>query len=219
MLDIGCGTGVPAIVLARDFRRAHVDGYIDVRAATAGCARRNASTRAGVSGRIKFVGSEPAPCPSSEPAFDIVFSKDSLIHIPDKQALYAEVPLQSAEARAAGSRRNVGWPATMPLPTRTLPHYLELSHLDFAMATAAETATILRRRASPTSPPRPQQHGMCGRFPPTRSTCRSRGRCASRSSMSPARRPYAHWLQVRRMLAKSVANGSLRPTHLRGRKP
>ena len=30
---------------------------------------------------------------------------------------------------------------------------------------------------------------------------------------------YEHWLEVRRALAEAAAEGALRPTHLRGRKP
>ena len=33
----------------------------------------------------------PGPLPFADASFDIVFSKDALLHVPDKDALFAEI--------------------------------------------------------------------------------------------------------------------------------
>ena len=212
VLDIGCGAGGPAIVLARDFGADVV--CVDVEPQLLDHARQNAKA-AGMSGRIDFIRVEPGPLPFEADAFDIVFSKDSLIHIPDKQALYAGV---LRVLKPGGWLAASDWLAGEDAAADPdFAKYLELSHLDFAMATAAETANILREAGFADVAIRDRNAWYAG---------------LSASEVvqieGPLRQPiidvageetYAHWLQVRRMLARSVANGSLRPTHLRGRKP
>ncbi len=88
VLDIGCGTGGPAIVLAHDLG-ARVVG-IDVEPQLIDHARRHAD-RAGVGDRIDFRLVEPGSLPFAAEVFDVVFSKDALIHIADKQTLYFDI--------------------------------------------------------------------------------------------------------------------------------
>ena len=47
--------------------------------------------REGLSDRITFLKVKPGPFPLDDESFDVVFSKDAMIHIPDKAALFAEV--------------------------------------------------------------------------------------------------------------------------------
>lgn len=46
---------------------------------------------AGLTNRIGFVKAAPGPLPFPPCSFDVVYSKDSLVHIPDKAPLMAEV--------------------------------------------------------------------------------------------------------------------------------
>ncbi len=46
---------------------------------------------AGLADRIRSVCIEPGPLPFADASFDVVFSKDSIVQIPDKPALFAEV--------------------------------------------------------------------------------------------------------------------------------
>ena len=41
--------------------------------------------------RVSIRRVSPGPFPFEDGAFDVVFSKDSMIHIPDKRALYADI--------------------------------------------------------------------------------------------------------------------------------
>ena len=88
MLDIGCGTGGPAIVLARDFGAKMV--CVDVEEQLLARARRNAG-EAGVSERIEFKLVSLGPLPFDDGVFDMVFNKESMLHIPIKRALFADV--------------------------------------------------------------------------------------------------------------------------------
>ena len=40
---------------------------------------------------LDFVQAPPGPLPFADAAFDVVFSKDALLHVPDKDALFAEI--------------------------------------------------------------------------------------------------------------------------------
>ena len=45
----------------------------------------------GLSDNIRIILVEPGPFPFSDNSFDMVFTKDAMVHIPDKAALYREV--------------------------------------------------------------------------------------------------------------------------------
>src|SRR5262249_15059463 len=45
----------------------------------------------GLATRINYQLVEPGPLPFATESFDVVFSKDSIIHIPDKEAFFADV--------------------------------------------------------------------------------------------------------------------------------
>lgn len=53
-------------------------------------ARGHAAAR-GLGGRIGFVKVAPGPLPFPAGAIDVVFFKDSIVHLPDKRALMAAV--------------------------------------------------------------------------------------------------------------------------------
>ena len=47
--------------------------------------------RAGLAGRIRGLKVDGGPLPFAAASFDVVFSKDSMVQIPDKPAIFAEV--------------------------------------------------------------------------------------------------------------------------------
>jgi len=89
VLDIGCGTGGIDIILVRDYGAKHVVG-IDVEKPVLEAAQSNV-LQAGLSEQITLQLVSPGPFPFDDNSFDIVFSKDALLHIPDKSALFTEV--------------------------------------------------------------------------------------------------------------------------------
>jgi phosphoethanolamine N-methyltransferase len=85
--------------------------------------------------RIEILEVAPGPFPLADGAVDIVFSKDSIIHIPDKDWLAGE---------AFRVLRPGGWFVASDWlighdgpPSPEMAHYIKLEDLDFAMASPA----------------------------------------------------------------------------------
>jgi SAM-dependent methyltransferase len=89
VLDIGSGTGGCAFFIHQRFAPAAVIG-VDVEAGLVDKANADAAAR-GVAGTVHFVAVEPGPLPFDDGTFDVVFSKDSIVHIADKHSLAAEI--------------------------------------------------------------------------------------------------------------------------------
>ena len=88
MLDIGSGAGGVDIALVRDHGAAHVLGA-DVQHNLVDLAAERARA-AGFADRISYKAIEPGPLPFEDASFDVVFSKDAILHVRDKEALYRE---------------------------------------------------------------------------------------------------------------------------------
>ena len=89
VLDIGCGTGGIDILLVNEYRAGHVVG-IDVEEPVLVESRQRAAGK-GLSERLTYRLVTPGPVPFADESFDVVFSKDAMIHIPDKAALFQDV--------------------------------------------------------------------------------------------------------------------------------
>lgn len=89
VVDIGSGLGGPAFTLVKDQDAGHVTG-IDVERDLVNSARATCE-RLGLTDQIDFQCVEPGPLPFPDNHFDVVFSKDSIIHIPDKAAFYRDI--------------------------------------------------------------------------------------------------------------------------------
>jgi phosphoethanolamine N-methyltransferase len=140
VLDIGCGTGAIVLLLARDHGAAEVVG-IDVEDTVCRIARERAEA-AGLADRIEIVKVHPGPFPFPDESFDIVFSKDSIIHIPDKEGLAAEVfRILKPGGHFAASDWLISHDGD---PSPEMARYIELEGLDFAMASPERYARALR---------------------------------------------------------------------------
>src|SRR5689334_9151120 len=89
VLDIGSGLGGVDLVLVEQHQAGEVVG-IDVEAPLVEAARELVSS-AGLSERISFLLVEPGSLPFDAGSFDVVFSKDAMVHIDDKGLLYKDV--------------------------------------------------------------------------------------------------------------------------------
>lgn len=89
VLDIGSGTGGCAFFIQHRFGPASITG-IDVEAGVVEKANAEA-VRRGVAGAVRFVAVQPGRLPFDDGSFDLVFSKDSIVHIDDKRTLSAEI--------------------------------------------------------------------------------------------------------------------------------
>ena len=89
VLDIGVGIGGPACLLVTNHGARKVTG-IDVEDPVLRNAQATVSFQ-GLDDKIDLQLVSPGPLPFEDATFDVVFSKDSIIHIPDKKALFGEV--------------------------------------------------------------------------------------------------------------------------------
>jgi ubiquinone/menaquinone biosynthesis C-methylase UbiE len=89
VLDIGCGLGAIDELLVREHGASSVIGVdIDPQLIERMQARM---ARAGLSERIAGRRVDGGPLPFEAASFDVVFSKDSLVQIPDKASIFAEI--------------------------------------------------------------------------------------------------------------------------------
>ncbi len=89
VLDIGSGVGgVDALLVTRHGADEVVGTDVEFALVAEATARVAAK---GLSHRICFVAVDPGPLPFADECFDLVLSKDSMVHIADKSALYREV--------------------------------------------------------------------------------------------------------------------------------
>lgn len=141
VLDIGTGAGGPAVDLVRVHDAGRVIG-IDVE--EPGRARAAAHVDAcGVADRVEVRLVEPGPFPFPDESFDVVFSKDSIVHIADKDALAAEV---MRVLRPGGWFAASDWLiAHDGQPSPEMQDYLDKEDLGFGMASPSTYAVALDR--------------------------------------------------------------------------
>jgi len=88
VLDVGCGVGGIDRLLAGEYGAKRVLG-LDVEWPLLDRAKK-ASKQAGLDDRLSFELVKPGPLPIKDHTFDMVFSKDAIIHIENKDEFYAE---------------------------------------------------------------------------------------------------------------------------------
>ncbi len=88
-LDIGCGSGGVTKHLVEKHNAAHVTGF-DIEGPVIEAAMLRAA-RHKLSDRLTFVHGSPGPLPFDDESLDFVFSKDAILHVPDKPALFGEI--------------------------------------------------------------------------------------------------------------------------------
>lgn len=89
VLDIGSALGGPAFHLVEKHNAKSVVG-IELQEQLVEQAREAAQSR-GLDGRVEFKAVRPGPLLFADETFDIVFSKDSIIHVADKIAMVEEI--------------------------------------------------------------------------------------------------------------------------------
>ena len=130
VLDIGCGAGGIDVALVRSHGAGFVTG-IDVEDPVIdhACAL---IARHGLAERIGVVKVAPGPLPFPPGTFDIVFSKDSIVHIPDKHALMREV---HRVLKPGGWFLASDWLIGTETVSPRMKEYIASEGLDFGMAT------------------------------------------------------------------------------------
>jgi phosphoethanolamine N-methyltransferase len=140
VLDIGCGLGAIDELLVREHGAGSVVGVdIDPQLVERMQARM---ARAGLSDRIEGRRVDGGPLPFEAAAFDVVFSKDSLVQIPDKAAIFAEIlrVLRPGGRFIASDWLRGGSGAYSP----EMMEFFRLEGIAYNMASLDESAAALR---------------------------------------------------------------------------
>ncbi|MER8478692.1 methyltransferase domain-containing protein [Mesorhizobium sp. M1163] len=141
VLDMGCGSGGITLHLIERHRAAHLTGF-DVERPVIETARKRAAAR-GLARRADFIQAAPGPLPFADGAFDVVFSKDALLHVANKDALFAEIfrVLKPGGVFAASN-----WMISHDgEPSPEMKAYVAAEGLSFAMASPARYVQAMRQ--------------------------------------------------------------------------
>ncbi len=213
VLDIGCGSGGITRSLAADYGAARVVG-IDVEAPVLEQARRRAKGD-DVAERVEFIQVKPGPLPFADGEFDIVFSKDSMIHIPDKETLFADI----MRILVPG-----GWLVASDWlmahddePSADMKRYLDLEGLSFAMASPSRYQRALEGAGF-------LDVELRNRNPWYREVARREltaleGDLYEKAAAAAGRQVVDDNIQTWRAMSVVLDSGEHCPHHLRGRKP
>jgi SAM-dependent methyltransferase len=141
ILDIGCGVGGIDFLLVEEYGAGFVLG-IDVEDTVLVTARRRAAAN-GLASRTGFAKVWPGPLPYPPQTFDVVFSKDAIVHIPDKQALMADIwRILKPGGLFAASDWLIGHDGE---PSAAMKAYIASEGLDFGMASPARYRAAMER--------------------------------------------------------------------------
>jgi len=140
VLDVGCGLGaVDTLLVERHGARSVVGIDIDPALIEAMRARIE---RTGLEARIEARLVDGGAMPFGDERFDVVFSKDSLVQIPDKRALFGEIlrVLRPGGRFLASDWLRGGDGDYSP----QMQEYFRLEGITYNMATLEQSAAVLR---------------------------------------------------------------------------
>ena len=141
VLDIGCGIGGVDILLVKQHGAESVTGF-DVEAPLIERAKKMVET-AGVAEQIHCQLVSPGPyLPFPDKQFDVVFSKDSIIHIPEKEVIYAEM---FRMLKPGGQLAFSDWYGSDLPKTPEFAAWYDVLGLTFEMATIGATVEMLKK--------------------------------------------------------------------------
>jgi len=213
VLDIGCGLGGVDLHLARGRGAARVTGIDIDQELIDSC---DALAREyGVAQQTEFIRVDPGPLPFGDASFEIVTSKDSIIHIEDKHALAADVfRLLEPGGWFAASDWLSGYEGEAPPEMQA---YIEVEGLDFNLASASTYAAALEAAGF-------ENIEVVDRNEWYRQEARNerdhlRGALYEGLESRVGAEFLEREVEVWDKMIIAIDLGYLRPTHLRGRKP
>jgi phosphoethanolamine N-methyltransferase len=213
VLDIGCGTGGIALALATDFGAAKVIG-IDVEAPVLATANKRAAAR-GLMDRVEFIKVEPGPLPFGDGEFDLVFSKDAMIHIPDKEALFADV---MRLLKPGGWFAASDWLSSHDGdPSPVMKRYMEAEGLSFRMGSPERYREALTAAGFADIGVVNRNEWYCKVA--ARELADMSGPLYEKGVAAAGKEEADRNIQIWRAMVPALEIGELCPHHLRGRKP
>jgi ubiquinone/menaquinone biosynthesis C-methylase UbiE len=140
VLDVGCGLGAIDELLVNEYHAGSVVGIDVDPSLLAGMQARIERSR--MNDRIRGLRVAGGPLPFADGTFDVVFSKDSLVQIPDKPAIFAEIlRVLRPGGRFIASDWLRGGSAEY---SAEMMEFFRLEGIAYNMATLAESAESLR---------------------------------------------------------------------------
>ena len=216
VLDLGCGLGGGALVLAGELGAGGVLG-IDVEPDSLARAE-SAAKSAGLDDRIAFELVEPGPLPLEATAFDLVFSKEAICHVADKAGLFAEVfRVLRPGGSFAGSDWMAGREGNLSEAYETWAGHLEKAGLDFTFATPQAHADALAAVGFVDIEARDRSADALTESRRNVKQVLEDGRERLRAELGES--GYADFLERARARLAALEDGDLLRCHLRARKP
>lgn len=212
VLDIGCGAGGIDVALVAVHGAAHVTG-IDVEDSVLARARELVAAK-GLTSRIGLVKVAPGPLPFPAGTFDVVFSKDSIVHIPDKQALMAEV---ARVLKPGGWFLASDWLIGTETISPQMAEYIAAEGLDFGMATPARYGAAMM--ANGFGDIRIASRNAWYREEARREVARMKGDLGAQAAAIVGQDFVDHNIAIWERMIPVLDTGEHCPTHLAGRKP
>ncbi len=213
VIDIGCGVGGIDVLLVREHGAARVTG-VDIERPVLDRSIARAKSE-GLTDQLSYRLVEPGPMPFEPESFDVVFSKDAMIHIPDKESLFKDVYriLKPDGLFVASDWLRID---DNP-PSRDMAYYLEKEGLSFGMASperykkSLENAGFIRVRLRD----RNAWYAALSR----KEYEQMKGPSYSQMKSLLGRDHADRYVEIWRAMNIVIESGELRPHHLRAVKP
>ncbi len=212
MLDIGCGIGGIDLLLVKEYNAAHVTG-IDIEPGLIAKAQQCIDD-ANLSDRIELRCVTPGPLDFPNDEFDVVFTKDALIHVEDKQAIFEEI---FRVLRPGGVFAASDWLGADVPRSPEMKKWLGLVGLEFNLCTATDMEEFLQKTGFEQIKLRDRNEWYAGIVRDEIISVSGENQTMLASKLGEA--AAKHRLQSSTAKLKVVEQGELRPTHLTGRKP
>jgi phosphoethanolamine N-methyltransferase len=213
VLDIGCGLGaVDELLVRRHGARSVLGVDVDPGLLAIMVSRIE---RAGLAGQVTTLCVEPGRLPLADGSFDVVFSKDAIVQIPDKAAVFADA---YRLLRPGGSLVVSDWlRGGSGSYSDEMLEFFRLEGIAYNMASMAETTATLARVGflEIEARDRSEWYGELAR----RELAALEGELRPLVTERIGRERAEHFVTNWRQMVWVLESGELRPAHIKARKP